>query len=166
MNKDIGFAGVTLALAVVYYLMADSIPASLLSDGVGPGGLPKAYAVVLGGLSLILMARAVVRRATARADTHGIGSARDDHTRVRVPRVQLIRVTGMLAIGAAYVLVVPWLGYIPALAVLIAATTYYQGGAMTGQLGLVALGGALFFWLLFVVVLHIPQPPGLWPALW
>lgn len=163
MNKDLGFAGAALALAVVYYLMADAIPSSLLADGVGPGGMPKAYAVVLGGLSLILLARALVRRAIVRAEGPGVRREGDDGTVLRVPRIQLIRVGGMLAIGAVYVAVVPWLGYILTLAVLIAATAYYQGGTVTRQLAMVALGGALFFWLLFVIVLSIPQPRGLWP---
>jgi hypothetical protein len=164
MDRDLGFAGSALALSVVYYLMADAIPLSLLSDGVGPGGLPKAYAVALGFLSLILMARALLRRAAARAGRRGQAHG-DETAHVSVPRAQLIRVAGMLAIGIVYVVVVPWLGYIPTLALLVAATTYYQGGALTRQLAVVAIAGALFFWLLFVVVLHIPQPPGFWPEL-
>ena len=48
---------------------------------------------------------------------------------------------------------------------LIAATTYYQGGGLNGRVALVALSGALFFWVLFVAVLGIPHPPGIWPAL-
>jgi len=27
-----------------------------------------------------------------------------------------------------------------------------------------AVSGAIALWLLFVVILRIPQPPGLWPA--
>lgn len=164
MNKDFGFACAALAFAVGYYLMAGAIPTSLLSDAVGPGGLPKAYGVVLGGLALILMAQSLV------ASRRSVGAARraassGEEDRVHVPRVQLIRVGGMLAIGVVYVVVVPWLGYVLSLTGLIAATCYYQGGAVTRQLGVVALGGALFFWLLFVIVLRIPQPAGIWPDL-
>lgn len=159
MDKDLGFASVALLLAVVYYLLADAIPVSLLSDAVGPGGLPKVYAVVLGGLALILMARALARRIAARA-----GTVREDAI-VRVPRIQLYRVGGMLAIGVAYVLLAEWLGYVLTLAALIATTAYYQGGALTRQLGVVAVLGAIFFWVLFVAVLRIPQPPGIWPDL-
>lgn len=161
MDRDFGFALAALTLAVGYYLLADAIPTSLLADAVGPGGLPKAYAVVLGGLSLILMARAFLRRRLAAKAGGGDGAEEI----VRVPRTQLYRVGGMLAIGVVYVLFVQWLGYILTLAALIAATAYYQGGALSRQLGVVALAGALFFWLLFVIVLHIPQPPGIWPAL-
>jgi hypothetical protein len=164
MNKDIGFACTAFVFAVGYYMMADAIPTSLLADGVGPGGLPKAYAVVLGILSLVLIARSLMRRAAARSNGHIRGES-DDDNRVHVPREQLIRVAGMLAIGAIYVVLVQWLGYILTLAVLIAATAYYQGATLTRQLGVVALGGALFFWLLFDVLLRIPQPAGFWPDL-
>ena len=159
MDRDCYFASAMLALAVPYYLMADGIPTSALSDAVGPGGLPKTYAVILAGLSLILMGQAVLRqrRAAARA-AWAEGS-------VKIERAQLTRAAGMLAIGLFYVLVVPYLGYVPTIAVLIAATSYYQGGSLTRQVGVIALCGAVFFWLLFVVVLRIPQPSGFWPQL-
>ena len=76
-----------------------------------------------------------------------------------------MRVAGMIVIGAVYLAVVPWTGYILALAGLIAATTYYQGGGLNGRVALVALSGAVFFWILFVAVLGIPHPPGIWPSL-
>lgn len=148
-----------LALAVPFYLTADAIPTSLLSDEVGPGGLPKTYAMILAGLSLILMGQSVVRQ--RRASSRAAWEA----GMVKIERSQFYRAGGMLAIGYFYVLVVPYLGYVPTIAVLIAATTYYQGGAMTRQVGIIALCGAVFFWVLFVYVLRIPQPPGFWPQL-
>lgn len=148
-----------LALAVPYYLMADAIPTSLLSDAVGPGGLPRVYAIMLAGLSVILMAQSVARQRRAASRIAWAAGA------VPIERAQLLRAGGMLVIGVFYVLIVPYLGYIPTLAVLIAGTTYYQGGTVTRQVGMVAVLGALFFWVLFVLVLRIPQPPGLWPDL-
>jgi hypothetical protein len=159
MNRDFLFGGASFVLALVYYVMADAIPTSLLSDAIGPGGLPKAYAVVLGGLSLLLMLRSVVQHRRAAAS---VGAQRKDLT---VQRVQLLRVAGVLGIGAIYVIVVPWLGYVMTLALLIATTTYYQGGALSRQLAIVSVLGALFFWVLFVFLLRIPQPPGIWPDL-
>ena len=71
----------------------------------------------------------------------------------------------MLAIGIIYIVVVPWLGYLLSLAGLIFATTYYQGGAVNRQVAIVALSGAVFCWALFVLLMGIAQPPGLWPSL-
>lgn len=148
MNRDLVFGAVCLALAAGYYLMAAAIPESALSDAVGPQGLPKTYAVVLGALSLVLIFRSWNTRFSVSAH-----------------RVPIMRVAGMIVIGAVYLAVVPWTGYILALAGLIAATTYYQGGGLNGRVALVALSGAVFFWILFVAVLGIPHPPGIWPSL-
>ena len=145
------FGVVCLALAAGYYAMAAAIPESALSDTVGAQGLPKTYAIVLAVLSSILIIRSI---AGAGAET-----ARATH------RTPVLRVAGMLVIGILYLIVVPWIGYILALTGLIAATTYYQGGGLNARVAVVALSGALFFWVLFVAVLGIAHPPGIWPAL-
>ena len=49
------------------------------------------------------------------------------------------------------------------LAVLLAATAYYEG-ARNRRVAIVAALGAAFFWLLFVQFLGIAQPSGLWPS--
>ncbi len=58
-----------LALAIGYYLLAAQIPESQLADAVGPQGLPRIYAYVLGGLSLVLIARAL-RASSAQSQFH------------------------------------------------------------------------------------------------
>jgi len=148
VNRDTVFGAICLALAAGYYVMAAAIPESALSDTVGPQGLPRTYAVVLAALSLVLIVR-----------------SRKTRLSVSDRRVPIMRVAGMLVIGIVYLAVVPWTGYILALAGLIAATTYYQGGGLNGRVALVALSGAIFFWVLFVAVLGIPHPPGIWPSL-
>lgn len=147
MNRDLVFGAACLAVAAGYYLMASAIPESALSDSVGAQGLPKTYAVVLGALSLVLIARSARQQSSVKAPA------------------SLARVAGMLLIGILYLAVVPWLGYILSLAGLIAATTYYQGGGLGPRVALVSLSGAVFFWVLFVAVLGIPHPPGIWPSL-
>ena len=155
MNRDLVFGAACLALAAGYYLMAAAIPESALSDAVGPQGLPRTYAIVLGVLSLLLMVRSSAgRRSHRNAPPPSSPTA---------PYV--LRAAGMLVIGIVYLAVVPWTGYVLALAGLITATTYYQGGGLSGRVALVALSGAVFFWILFVAVLGIPHPPGIWPSL-
>ncbi|MGH9254147.1 MAG: tripartite tricarboxylate transporter TctB family protein [Vicinamibacterales bacterium] len=153
MHRDLAFGGATLIVSGVYYWMAEAIPPSQLADAIGPQGLPKTYAVILAGLSLMLVARALRDPGSGMRDPAGSGS--------RVPR--LFRATGMLLIGIAYILLAPWLGYLLAIAGLILATTYYQGGTVGRQAALVAACGGLFFWLLFVVLMGIAQPPGFFP---
>jgi hypothetical protein len=150
MNRDLVFGAICLALAAGYYLMAATIPESALSDSVGPQGLPKTYALVLGALSSILIIRSIKRSPRPNTSTHAS---------------PLLRIAGMLVIGVLYLVTAPWLGYILALTGLIAATTYYQGGGLNARVALIALSGAVFFWVLFVAVLGIPHPPGIWPSL-
>jgi hypothetical protein len=89
----------------------------------------------------------------------------DPGSRIPDPGSPIARAAGVIAIGVLYIVLVPWLGYVLSLAMLIAATTYYQGGGLSGRVGLVAASGALFFWVLFVFFLGIPHPPGFWPTL-
>ena len=158
MDRDLAFGSATLATSAAYYWMAAAIPESQLADAIGPRGLPRTYAVLLAGLSLVLIAKSF------RGSGLGI---RDSNDEPRTPspesRSPLWRVAGMLAIGIVYIVVAPWLGYLLSIAALILATTYYQGGHVNRQVAVVALSGGIFFWLLFVVMMGIQQPPGWWP---
>ena len=69
----------------------------------------------------------------------------------------------MILMGVVYIVVAPWVGYLLSIAALILATTYYQGGTIGRQAAIVALCGGVFFWLLFVVLMGIAQPPGFFP---
>jgi len=161
--RDLAFASATLALAIGYYAVAGAIPHSGLADATGPAGLPKAYALLLAGLSLILIARSLATRRSGLV-TRKPGTGRRPTLESRIPSPGS-RAIGVLTIGIVYIWAVTWLGYVLSLAGLIAATSYYQGGPLTRQVAIVAVIGALFFWLLFVLLLRIPQPAGLWPGL-
>jgi len=156
VNRDLVFGTAGAVIAGVYYWLATGIPQSALADIVGPRGLPMAYAVVLLALSLILIARSLRRSTDLRPRTPDPGSRTPD------PGFRLLRVTGMLAIGAVYILVVPWLGYTVTLAGLLLAVMWYLGGVVTRTIGVVAASGAIVFWLIFVRLLGIPHPGGVW----
>ena len=157
MRGDLPLGVATFALSAGYYFAADRIPDSRLADAIGPAGLPKAYAVLLATLSLGLIGGAL-KRQTA-----------DPGRQPVVERVHAVyryeRVIGMLAIGIAYIVLVPWLGYLLSVAALLFTTMYCQGSAADRRAAIVALSGAVFCWILFVLVMRIEQPPGLWPSL-
>ena len=156
-SSDLGLGVVMLAIAVTYYLLGASIPQSALDDAVGPRGLPRAYAVMLAALALVTIAKVVLsreRRSDAPAAKQTPGT-----------RARSWRFLGLALIGIAYLTVVPWLGYLVSIALLIAATAWYQGGSITRSAFVVSASGAVFLWLLFVVLLGIPQPSGVWSAI-
>ena len=153
MNADMAVGVVALAIAATYYALARGIPGSLLDDVVGSRGLPIVYAVALAGLALVQIARALV---SSRSDApQSTTSASGAFNR---------RMLGTLALGAAYGVLLPWLGYAVSIGVLLAATAAYQGAGLNRRVVLVAAGGAAFLWALFVWLLGIPQPAGVWLA--
>ena len=156
-NRNLLFGIATLVVAAVYYGLAVAIPQSDLADPVGPQGLPRVYALLLAALSLILIARSL-RGSAPNAD------APNPESRIPNPGSGIPRVIGMLLIGVAYIIVLPWFGYLLSVAALITATTYFQGGSINGRSILVAVSGAAIFWLLFIWLLRIQYPAGLWPS--
>jgi hypothetical protein len=149
------FGALMLVLAVVYYNSASAIPRSGLADAVGPQGLPRIYAAALAALALARIARRRQPATVSGVPADGRGQASTD----------VLRSFGLLAIGVGYVLIVPWAGYIAAIALLIGATAGYQARAWRKTDATVAVAGALFLWVLFVLFLGIRQPGGIWPAL-
>lgn len=164
LPPDLLLGAAALAAAVIYYLMASAIPESLLSDAVGPAGLPKVYALLLGGLAVVLIARGLAawRAGTASPTRLTPGSpARPSPGHGADRRPGAWRPVGLWLIGAGYVVAVPYLGYVPGIAALIIATATYQGRGLDRRTILVGVGGALLLWLLFVQALGIAQPEGL-----
>lgn len=153
MNRDLLTSLIGLALAVAYYIAASGIASGLLADEVGPDGLPRIYAWMLGGLSVVLGVRALFqKRATSPASDEDEGRA-------------AWRAFGLLVIACAYVAAVPVLGYTLTIAVVIAVAALYQGGRLSLPLALTSVLGAAALWYVFVYLLHIAQPEGMLPDL-
>jgi cell division protein FtsW (lipid II flippase) len=84
------------------------------------------------------------------------GAPADEGERTAPP----LRAIGFLLFGAAYILLLPYVGYLAAIALLLAGIAIYEGAARDWKVPAVALGGALFFWAVFVKLLGVQQPPG------
>lgn len=139
---DVALGVGALALAGAYGAMAQAIPVSMLSDAVGPGGVP----LVIAGMMAVAGAGLLLRTALV-----GPGAAKDSPNHVRA--------AGLLALLVLYVLAVPLLGYPLAIGILAAAITWFAGGrGMT--IAAFAAGLAGVFWFGFVKLLGIPFPAG------
>lgn len=153
MHKDLLSGAILIGIAGTYYTWSTSIADSTLSDEVGAGGLPRALAVVLAVLGVILIARTLL---IARAATPAAAAAsEDDEEQASLPRG-----IGFLLIGAAYLLLLPITGYIIATALLIAAVALYEGASRTWVIPVAAIGGGVFYWTVFVLLLGVHQPSG------
>ncbi|CAN7631614.1 tripartite tricarboxylate transporter TctB family protein [Phyllobacterium sp. LjRoot231] len=151
MNKDLISGVVLLAVSGTYYAWSGEIADSTLSDEVGATGLPHVLSVILAILAVLLIVRAVL---LSRARTVAAAGT-DDESDAHFPRA-----VGFLLLGAAYVFLLPFVGYIAGTALLIGAVALYEGAPRNWVALAAAVGGAVFYWAVFVKLLGVHQPVG------
>ncbi|WP_019014051.1 tripartite tricarboxylate transporter TctB family protein [Elioraea tepidiphila] len=141
--RDIALGLAALVLAGAYWALAVDLPISLLSDAVGPGGVPVAIAMLMAAAGVVLILRSLVGapREAPPSPAHG-------------------RAAGLLALLVAYVLAVPFIGYPMALGLLAGAIALYAGARSGLGLAAFAIGIGVLFWFGFVRVMGIPFPAG------
>jgi putative tricarboxylic transport membrane protein len=149
MRKDLVSSLILLGIAAAYYYASGDIQDSSLSDEVGPRGLPNILAIALAVIAVLIGARALLAAPAAKA-----GADRD-------AAATWYRSAGMLAIAACYIPLAEYLGYWPALFLLLIAVPLYEGMKPSWRLFAVAAGGATFFYVLFDIVLGVRQPTGM-----
>jgi hypothetical protein len=160
MQKELLSSLLLLIVAYFYYLFAGDINRSALADEFGAAGLPILYAWLLGILALVLLGKAALTWALARQ--HGERSSADS----RLTAKRLGRATGMLAIGIAYVVVVPIAGYWLSLLTVIFLVAWHQEERPGWRLALISVSGASLFFVFFDLLLGIDMPAGIWSSLW
>jgi putative tricarboxylic transport membrane protein len=155
MNKDALSGLVLLLIAGLYYAATGSIADSTLSDEVGATGLPRVLSFALAGLGLLLVVRSLLAaRAASQPQAEKDGDA------------GFPRAVGFLMFGAAYVLALPYLGYVVSIALLIGAIAFFERAERPWIVPAVAIGGAILYWAVFVKLLGVNQPAGsLWQGL-
>lgn len=160
MNKDVAGGLVLLAIAAGYYAAIGDIPTSSLSDDVSPQGLPTVLAIGLAIAAVAIMMRGLFTVVRPVRAAHAPAEAEDDGGDERY-EAGFVRALGVIACGALYVVSAWLVGYVPAIAILILAMALYEGMRLTWQTCAVAIGGAVFFWVVFVRLLGVAQPAGI-----
>lgn len=160
MKRDLACGVLMLALAIAYYCVAAAIPQSTLADAVGPQGLPLNYAIALGILSILLIINTLIGRGGGIQAVVGVAKNAE-----KSDLYAALRAAGMLAMGVGYVILLPYLGYIVSIALLILAIVCYLEGRLNRWALPIAACAGIVFWAIFVEILQVPQPAGLWPSL-
>ena len=150
MNRDTITGLVLMGIAVIYYMAADALPISMLSDEIGAQGYPKLLAVCLFVLSAVLVLQGIIA-GRAKAD------AKPDSDR-HAALCALV----MVLIGIGYLVSVKWIGYPLAVGLLVATVARFQGEPISKKLVITSAVSAGFFWIFFVRLLQIPLPSGIW----
>lgn len=166
--RDVWIGLLALAFGGWYWRAAGDIPISPLDGIVNAAALPRALAVAMMAFAVILILRALALEALylrAARRAQGPVADRPEEEGRRFTPMQHLKAVGIVAIGIAYLLILPWLGYVPSVVFLVVATSVYIGaraGAYTLGVGVVL---AVLYYLLFVRLLDIPLPAGIWPGL-
>ncbi|MDQ0346657.1 tripartite tricarboxylate transporter TctB family protein [Ancylobacter vacuolatus] len=155
MKRDFLSGGVLIALAAAYYIATGSIAESTLSDEIGATGLPRLLAMLLAFIGLALIARTAFVALAARHASVPVAPPAEEEEGAPLPRA-----IGLLLIGGAYVVLLPFIGYFLAVALLIAGVALYEGAARSWVVPAAALGGATLYWAIFVKLLGVHQPAG------
>ncbi|HUS53842.1 MAG TPA: tripartite tricarboxylate transporter TctB family protein [Thermohalobaculum sp.] len=157
MPKDFWIGSVGLGFAAIYWFEAGKIRISPLDDPVTAAGLPKALGIVFGVLAIVMIVRGLLEFAGRRpAVSGGITDQPKPGERMR-PH---LRAAGVLAIGVAYLLLIPYVGYALGIMALMLAISMYIGAPLGVRSVMTAVLGGIFFHLLFVELLGIPLPEG------
>ena len=150
--------GLGMLLAASYIVNAQSIEDSLLADAVGAAGVPTGVGVVLLIASLFLFVKSFKSKASMLNETEeepSEGGSQHPHAMA----------LGLLLILAAYVFLLPILGYVLSVGLLVGAAAWFAGARRYTSLVLCAVLAGPVLWFVFDWTLEIRLPVGLWP-LW
>ncbi|MCJ8518508.1 hypothetical protein ABID21_001169 [Pseudorhizobium tarimense] len=160
LTRDFVGGVASIAIGAVYLFFAYQLRSSALDDSMGPGGLPRLYGWLLVGLGAVLTIQALLASRLATADVSSEEKGEWDGQGRKVAFA-----AGLLAIGLGYIFVIETLGYLLSVAVLLLVTALYLGAGNKGRVVAVAVFGAIFLWVMFVIVLGVRMPSGLLASL-
>ena len=151
-DRITGVLGILVSASYVAY--ARQIEDGMLADEVGAAGVPTAV-----GVAMMLAAAALLLKASRRSAAPAGDVAKED-TPWAAHKLALY----LLAVLAAYVLVLPVAGYWVSVALLIGAVSALVGARDRKVILACSVLGASGLYTLFTLLLKIRLPAGLWPT--
>lgn len=149
-----------MVLSTAYVLYAKGIEDSLLADAVGASGVPIGVGVMLGLASLALLVKTWLQAASVLASSSAVDATADERA-LQGSQHPHRMAASLLLVLAAYVVILPIVGYVLAIGLLIAAVAYLAGAREAKSIWLCALLAGPFLWLTFDWALKIRLPKGL-----
>ncbi len=150
--------GLLLVATVLLYWAATRIQANTGAGRIGPDAWPKAIIVFMGLLCALEIARRLAVRRRRRGPAPS-GPEAADALRAP-PEMQAGKLAAGMGLVLAYVVTVPWLGFLVATAIFLAAFPWFGGlrrPLLTAALG---LAGSLALVVVFMRVAYISLPLG------
>ena len=144
-----------IAVSSMYVYQASLIEDSLLADAVGVAGVPTAIGYLMLAASMCLFLKSwwkTKQKAEVSEEETEPGGSEHPHWKA----------LGLLALLAAFVAIVPVLGFLVSIGLFVAAVAYYAGARDAKTLMWCALLTGPMLWLSFDYALEIHLPTGMW----
>ena len=144
-----------MAFSSMYIYQASLIEDSLLADAVGVAGVPTAMGYLMLAASLFLFLKSWLKtkqKAELSEDATEPGGSEHPH----------LKALGLLVILAAFVAIVPALGFVVSIGLFVAVVAYYAGARDAKTLLWCAFITGPMLWLSFDYALEIHLPTGMW----
>lgn len=152
LSRDFTGGIAAICIGGVYLFYTIQIRSSSLADSIGPAGIPRALGIIMIALGMILCLQATIRYLKSEKPVKPAWTG--EGKRIR-------NAAGLLLLGIGYLAVVNTLGYIVSLTLLVTLTALYLGSPLSWRVPVIAGGGALILWTLFVQLLGIAMPSGI-----
>ena len=144
-----------MAFSSMYIYQASLIEDSLLADAVGVAGVPTAMGYLMLAASLFLFLKSWLKtKQKAELSEYATEPGGSEHPHLKA--------LGLLVILAAFVAIVPALGFVVSIGLFVAVVAYYAGARDAKTLLWCALITGPMLWLSFDYALEIHLPTGMW----
>lgn len=157
-TADFLLGGICLVAGATYYSVASEIPKSMLSDEIGPGGVPAAVGLAAMVVSVLIMLKAflawnqdrlAVKLSSADA-TQGDEDAGGSHW--------LSVITALVMV--LLIVVLPILGYVASIFLLIMVSALLAGHDKNLKLVVFSLVSSVTLYVIFQFVMGVKLPKG------
>lgn len=157
-TADFLLGGICLVAGAIYYSVASDIPKSMLSDEIGPGGVPAAVGLASMVVSVLIMLKAFLawnreRRATEVASPACAEEQADDSG-----SHWLSAVTALVLV--MLIVLLPILGYVLSIFLLIMVSAALAGHAKNLKLLVFSMTSSVTLYVIFQWVMNVKLPKG------
>ena len=157
-TADFLLGGICLVAGATYYSVASVIPKSMLSDEIGPGGVPAVVGFAAMVVSVLIMLKAMVVWNQERLAAKLASPVTTDEAAEAVGSHWLS--VSLVLVLVSLIVILPILGYIISIFLLIMVSAALSGHAKNLKLLVFSLVSSVTLYVIFHFVMSVKLPKG------
>ena len=157
-TADFLLGGICLVAGAIYYSVASVIPKSMLSDEIGPGGVPAVVGLAAMVVSVLIMLKAIVVWNQERLAAKLVSPVATDEAEETGGSHWLS--VSLVLVLVSLIVILPILGYIISIFLLIMVSAALSGHAKNLKLLVFSLVSSVTLYVIFQVIMSVKLPKG------